>query len=148
MDDTRHISQTCGYLLTKLGQAAFESFAMKLEPLGLRPKHCGALALVESLKQPSQQSLGLALGVVPSAIVGVLDDLEGLGAISRTPDPDDRRRFRIELTVTGKGLLRDVTRLANELDAELLAHLGESEQKSLQRLLQKIASLLSSDRKG
>jgi DNA-binding MarR family transcriptional regulator len=148
MKDTRHISQTSGYLLTKLGQVAFESFALKLEPLGLRPKHCGALALLDSVKQPSQQSLGLALGVVPSAVVGVLDDLEELGAISRTPDPDDRRKFRIELTATGRSLLRDATRFANEVDAELLAQLGQSDQKLVQQLLQKISSLLSSSIKG
>ncbi|MES2740764.1 MAG: MarR family transcriptional regulator [Pseudomonadota bacterium] len=141
MEDTTHISHTCGYLLTKLGQAAFDGFAEKLAPLGLRPKHCGTLALLAALKQPSQQSLGKALGVVPSAMVGVLDDLEGLGAIRRVADPDDRRKFSIELTPSGGELLRSVTRLAKALDAELLVRLSAAEQKSLQRLLAKSAGL-------
>jgi len=137
MEQTTHISQTCGYLLTKLGQTAFDAFTLKLAPLGLRPKHCGTLAVLESLRQPTQQSLGQVLGVVPSAIVGILDDLEELAAISRTPDSDDRRKFRIELTATGKSLLRDATQIANELDAELLVQLSTTERELLQQLLQK-----------
>ncbi len=143
MEDTRHISHTCGYMLTKLGQAAFDGFARKLAPLGLRPKHCGALALLEALKQPSQQSLGKALGVAPSAMVVVLDDLEGLNAIRRVADPDDRRKFSVELTSVGGDLLRSATRLANALDAELLAHLSAAEQETLRRLLAKSAGAAS-----
>ena len=40
----------------------------------------------------SQQELGKALGLVPSAIVTSLDELKALHAIVRVEDPNDRRR--------------------------------------------------------
>lgn len=38
------------------------------------------------------------MGVVPSLVVTLADQLEGLGAIERVRDPDDRRRHRLGLT--------------------------------------------------
>jgi DNA-binding MarR family transcriptional regulator len=135
MKSTRLLPETLGYLLTKLGQDAFDRFSEKLAPHGLRPRHCGLLAVLDTLRSPSQQTVGEALGVVPSSVVVMIDDLEQLGAIARTPDPDDRRRFRLELTPQGKKLLRVATTLANDVDAELLSSLEASATDNLYELL-------------
>ena len=135
MKGTRPLPETFGYLLTKLGQQAFDRFSEKLAPHGLRPRHCGVLAMLEARPMSSQQMLGEALGVVPSGVVGMIDDLERLGAITRTDDPDDRRRFRLTLTAEGKRLLRLVTALANDVDAELVASFKPAQADALHAML-------------
>src|SRR3984885_9170108 len=98
MKPSSHLTDTSGYMLSKLGQAVSEEFAGRLRSIGLRPKHCGLLAAVRHLPMASQLALGQALNLVPSAIVTMIDDLEALGAINRVEDEADRRRYAIQLT--------------------------------------------------
>jgi DNA-binding MarR family transcriptional regulator len=126
---------TTGFLLSKVGQLATDRFADKLRPLKLRPKHCGLLAAVANAPSASQQQLGRALELVPSAIVAMIDDLEDIGAVRRVADPDNRRKHAIVLTHHGRSLLDRATKLAEALDRELLAPLSAAERATLARLL-------------
>jgi MarR family transcriptional regulator, lower aerobic nicotinate degradation pathway regulator len=90
----------------------------------------------------SQQELGRALGLVPSAIVTSLDELKALHAIARVEDLKDRRRYTIELTARGETLLRKATKLALEIDDEVMAGLSKPERVALTRSLQGIAGAI------
>jgi DNA-binding MarR family transcriptional regulator len=140
MKQASHLSNTAGYMLSKLGQAATEEFAERLRPLGLRPRHCGLLAAIRGMPMASQLALGQALNVVPSAIVPVIDDLEALGAINRVPDEADRRRYAIQLTQKGAALLQQAMAIALKLDDAILASLEKDERDTLRRLLDKLSS--------
>ena len=133
---------TTGFLLSKIGKEITESFAARIAPLGLRPKHCGLLAAVKAFPPMSQQELGRALGLVPSAIVTSLDELKALHAIARIEDLKDRRRYTIELTARGETLLRKATNLAMEIDNEMLAALRAAERTALTRSLRRIAGAI------
>jgi DNA-binding MarR family transcriptional regulator len=140
--DTTTPLLTTGFLLSKIGKEITEGFAARIAPLGLRPKHCGLLAAVKAFPPMSQQELGKALGLVPSAIVTSLDELKALHAIARVEDPKDRRRYTIELTARGETLLRKATKLALDLDNEMLATLSRTERADLTRSLQRIAGAI------
>ena len=140
MKQASHLTNTAGYMLSKLGQAATEEFAERLRPLGLRPRHCGLLAAIRGMPMTSQLALGQALNVVPSAIVPVIDDLEALGAINRVPDEADRRRYAIQLTPKGAALLQQAMAIALKLDDAILASLEKDERDTLRRLLDKLSS--------
>ena len=49
----------------------------------------------------SQQALGRALRIHPSNLVAMIDELEDAGSLIRRRDPDDRRRYLLELTDEG-----------------------------------------------
>ncbi len=132
------LTATTGFLLSKVGQATTHAFATKLEALKLRPKHVGLLTAVAMIPSATQQALGVALGQVPSAIVPVVDDLEDIGAIRRVADSEDRRRYAIELTDHGRRLLDRATKLAEQLDVELLKPLSAAERTTLARLLARL----------
>jgi DNA-binding MarR family transcriptional regulator len=140
--DTTTPLLTTGFLLSKIGKEITERFAARIAPLGLRPKHCGLLAAVKAFPPMSQQELGKALGLVPSAIVTSLDELKALHAIARVEDLKDRRRYTIELTARGETLLRKATKLALDLDNEMLATLSRAERAGLTRSLQRIAGAI------
>ncbi|GGF21589.1 MarR family winged helix-turn-helix transcriptional regulator [Subtercola lobariae] len=138
MDPSTHYAS--GYLLTKIGQLTSARFAERLETLGIRPKHFGLLLAVNSMPPGPQTALGQALGVVPSAIVTMLDDLEERNAVARVADPTSRRSFVIELTAVGRELLNDAARLGDEVDAELLGSLDMDARAALQRTLERVAT--------
>ena len=144
--DTTTLSLTTGFLLSMIGKEVTERFAERIAPLGLRPKHCGLLAAVKAFPPMSQQELGKALGLVPSAIVTSLDELKSLQAIARVEDLKDRRRYTIELTARGETLLRQATKLAVDIDNEMLATLSKAERAALTRSLQGIAGTCTSHR--
>ncbi|SAL30444.1 MarR family transcriptional regulator [Caballeronia udeis] len=139
MKQASHLTNTAGYMLSKLGQAVTEEFAERLRKLGLRPRHCGLLAAIRSMPMTSQLALGRALNVVPSAIVPMIDDLEALDAIIRVPDEADRRRYAIQLTPKGAALLQQATAIALKLDDVMLDSLEKDERDTLRRLLEKLS---------
>lgn len=129
-----------GYLLTKVAQATTARFARALAELGLRPKHYGLLAAVATAPGASQQQLGRMVGVVPSAIVTMVDDLQELGALERAADPASRRQFAIGITASGRDLLERATRLGAAVDDEVLAGLSPTERARLTRTLAAVAA--------
>ncbi|KAA2266521.1 MarR family transcriptional regulator [Solihabitans fulvus] len=116
------VTETVVFLLGKLGQATTARFAEALVPLGLRPRHCGVLELLADAPL-AQLDLSRGLGVTPSVVVDMLDELEALDAVRRVRDTVDRRRQLIELTAQGRDLQRRAVRLARELDTDLLGAL-------------------------
>jgi DNA-binding MarR family transcriptional regulator len=110
-------------LLDKIARVNAQRFAERITNLGITPRHVGLLTAAASHKAPSQSELGAWLGVGPSAIVAIVDELENRGAVSRSPDPSNRRRMIITVTAKGTRLLAEATRRAKELDRELFSEL-------------------------
>ena len=127
------------FLLGKLGGVASSRFAEKLAPSGLKPRHCAVLELAGSTAL-SQLDLAARIGVTPSVVVDMLDELETLGAIRRVPQENDRRRRIIELTPTGRKLRRLAAQAAHQVDAELLHGVEPRLQTALRSALTEIAS--------
>lgn len=136
---TPELSTTAAFMVGKLGQLVSAQFAERLATTGLRPRHCGVLSLLTRGVPGTQQDLGRRLGVVPSAVVGLLDDLEVLGAVERQADPDDRRRHVVVVTARGRQLLQRSEEIAAVLDDELLNHLGSAERAAFVAALKSLA---------
>jgi len=132
------VTDTISFLLAKLGQLANGRFADRLAPLGLRPRHC---AVLELLTGPPKAQLELAttIGVTPSVVVDMLDELEQVDAIRRVRDRADRRRQLIELTPAGHELRQRAVALAREADDSLLDGLDAAQTAALRAGLQRIA---------
>ena len=87
----------------------------------------------------SQQALGAILGILPSRLVILVDELEKRGFVERRDTPDDRRSYALHLTGKGKRMLDDIGRVAREHDAAVCAALNEKEREQLASLLGRIA---------
>src|ERR1035437_4569851 len=84
--------------LARVGRRAAET---SMSPGGLRPRHLIALKLLSEHGAASQQGLAEALSLDPSNVVGLLNELEERGLITRRRDPADRRRHIVELSAGG-----------------------------------------------
>src|ERR1700691_1528942 len=67
----------------------------------LRPRHVIALTLLGERGPMTQHAVGAALSLDPSNVVGLLNELEERGLITRRRDPADRRRHIVELSAAG-----------------------------------------------
>jgi DNA-binding MarR family transcriptional regulator len=104
-------------------------------PGGLRPRHLHALGILNERGDLSQQELGEVLSLDPSNVVGLLNELEQRGLITRRRDPSDRRRHIVELSPTGEEALTDAYLLLTSVEDELLAALSVEERSILHDLL-------------
>jgi DNA-binding MarR family transcriptional regulator len=127
-----------GFLLSKAGRTQSVRIAETLEPLGLRPPHFALMNFVQRGEGCSQQQLGDRLGLDPSGLVGLIDELEEARLLERRRDPSDRRRHAIHLTARGKRKLARARELALQREAELLAPLSEGERELFHELLMRV----------
>lgn len=141
MDDSP-VATTTGFLLSKIANVALARFTEELGGLGLRPKHYGVLAAVASEPAGSQQAIGKSLGLVPSAIVSIIDDLEKLGAITKEHPANSRREFVIVMTDRGHELFATATEIGERVDREVLRGLSVAQRKTLHHSLTLVADRL------
>jgi DNA-binding MarR family transcriptional regulator len=135
---TPHWTPTAGMLLLKIGKAAERRFEKALKPSGLTPRHLGVLFEVQA-RPTSQQALIETIGVDPSKLVGLLNDLEADGLIVRKRDPEDRRRHIVEVSAKGSARLEDAKKVAATVEEELLAGLDADQRAELLALLAQVA---------
>ena len=127
-----------GFLISQLGFFSSKRFADALAPLGIGPKEFLLLRFVAASSGQSQQALAKRLGVPPSRMVALVDDLEGRGLVERRLDPDDRRVRGLHLTKEGEETIERAAQIAVEYEAKLCSSLEGSERDQLLELLKKI----------
>jgi DNA-binding MarR family transcriptional regulator len=121
------------------GRAADVWIRKALTAHGLKPGHGHLVLLLLSDEGPtSQQALAEAVGVDPSVMVAVLNDLENDGLAERRRDPADRRRHIVEISDRGTGLVADIYRVIEGVEAELFADLDAAEVVTLKGLLARV----------
>lgn len=127
-------------LLAQVGSQAASCFADAIAPLGLEARHVGVLRCLAGRQGQSQQALGEVLGLNPTRMVFLVDDLEQLGLVERRRNPDDRRSYALHITAKGRKVLDHVKAAARQSDARLCASLTPSERDELARLLKALAA--------
>jgi MarR family transcriptional regulator, lower aerobic nicotinate degradation pathway regulator len=130
----------CGLLILRLARAAAWRLGRSLDDSGLRWTEFAVLHHIEAQGPVSQRDIALALRIQPSNIVGLLDELQHRGLLTRAPDPGDRRRHRVQLTAKGLravALAREATRRA---EADVLAPLSPAERRTFHDLLVRLTA--------
>lgn len=123
--------------LARLGRRAAES---SLEPSGLRPRHFFALRMLHEHGPAGQQSLAEILSLDPSNVVGLLNELEERGLITRRRDPADRRRHIVELSAGGEHELNLTRSRLSRAEDDVLRALTSQERVTLHELLLRAAA--------
>lgn len=127
------------FLLAQIGSHAARRFAERIAKLHLAPAHSGILHILAATPGLTQQALAGVLGMVPSRLVALLDELDALGLTERRRSDDDRRRHALALTEKGRKLLGAIGEISREHQRALLAALTEDERATLRNLLQRVA---------
>jgi DNA-binding MarR family transcriptional regulator len=128
------------FLISQLGSHVSALFAEGLAPLKLTPPHTGILSAMTQFDGLSQQALGEKLGVFPSRLVQLLDELEERGLVERRDNPADRRSYALYLTDAGRQAVNDIQGIAHALQNAVCGALDKSQQIQLKELLTRIAT--------
>ena len=132
-------ADTVAFLLVQLGFHLGRLFGERLEPLGLEQRHAGMLARVAENDGRSQQAIAELLGVNPTRMVFLTDELEKLGLIERRRNPADRRSHALYLTGAGTAMLARIREVTRTHEAAITASLSGAERDQLIALLQRLA---------
>ena len=100
----QEINEALFHLVWRYRQQAAQRFA----PLGLNVLRAMVLRLIDRDGVQHPSALAEALELAPPAVSHLLTELEERGLLTRSLDPQDRRRVRLE--VTDDGLVVDDTR--------------------------------------
>lgn len=123
-----------GYLLVRASGAIVRAVNQALTPLGLKSRHMTLLQLAAAGPLP-QREISAILGLDPSNVVGLVDDLQRAGLTVREPDPADRRNRLVAITDTGRAEYRQARKLADEVLDEFTSSLTDADRSRLESML-------------
>lgn len=127
------------FLLAQVGAHAAARFAERLSPLGLTPAQAGLLRAVAREPGSSQRALAARLGLAPSRLVILIDQLQSRGLLERRRAPGDRRHHEVHLTTRGVDTLRDIGQVARAHGSDFLAALSAQDRSALGQTLRALA---------
>ena len=124
-----------GLRLALVGRAAASGLRRALEPIDLDVRQYRVLATVAALEGCPQRAVAWSLGIPPSRVVALLDDLEARSLVERVASPTDRRAHALQLTPAGRKVLASAERAVEHHERHLVAGLGDDDRARLVDLL-------------
>ena len=77
------------------------------------------------------------MGIDPSTMVSLIDQLETAGLAKRRPRPTDRRAREVAITPKGRRVLDGARELAIQVEDDVFGGLSEAERRQLLALLRR-----------
>ncbi len=136
--DTRFLESLIGY---NARRAALFAIAVDMEAFGafgLRVVDFSVLSVLRHNPGATSRKLCQTLGILPPNLVALLNALVRRGLVRRQPHPSDGRAVALHLTAAGARLTREVEATVAGLEKRAAGGLTAAEQRTLNRLLQKI----------
>jgi MarR family transcriptional regulator, lower aerobic nicotinate degradation pathway regulator len=131
------VAEFAGQLLFRLWRVSHERTAEALEMIGLTPPLFALLNVLGAREGAIQQEIGQAMGIDPSTMVSLIDQLEGAGLAQRRTHPKDRRAREVTITPKGRRTLERARGLATQVEDDVLRGLSASERRRLLTLLRR-----------
>jgi DNA-binding MarR family transcriptional regulator len=131
------IAEYAGQLFFRLWRASHTRMAATLDSIGLTPALFGILNVLGARDGVIQQEIGQAMGIDPSTLVKLIDQLEGASLVKRRTPPTDRRAREIAITPKGRRVLGRARQMATEVEDEVLLGLTAAERRELLTLMRR-----------
>jgi DNA-binding MarR family transcriptional regulator len=122
-------------LLVHLARRMQTEAEVELAAFGLRARHVVALTLLRDLGEQNQSDLRATLGMDPTNVVALLNELEAEDLVQRRRSPQDRRRHTVSLTAAGRARLKEIDDLLAGVEQRVLEPLTLEEQQTFYALL-------------
>ncbi|MFG1820265.1 MarR family winged helix-turn-helix transcriptional regulator [Kribbella sp. NPDC049174] len=133
------LAGTTTFVLHKVAVASRRAIADRLaDRPGLTLWQYAALAELGDHGPAAQNSLAAGLGMDPSDMVRLMDELISKRLVGRERDPADRRRYRITLTAKGRAALTTAGQVIREVEQASLEPLSAAERATLHALVTKV----------
>ena len=131
------VAEFAGQLFFRLWRASHTRTAEALKGVGLTPATFALLNVLGARTGAIQRELSTDMSIDPSAMVTLIDELEGAGLVERRRRADDRRAWEVAITAKGRRTLSAARRLAEQVEDEVLGGLTAAERRQLLTLLRR-----------
>ncbi len=131
------VAEFVGQLFFRLWRASHTRIAAALESIGLTPALFGVLNFLGAREGAIQLEIASAMGIDPSTMVSLIDELERAGLAKRRPRPGDRRAREVVITPKGRRVLERGRQMALGVEDEVLQGLTPTERRDLLGLLRR-----------
>lgn len=131
--------------------AAFEAFQLRMmavhvdefTTLDLTMSQAKLLYVVMAAGELSLSEIAGQLRVSPSTASGAVDHLVGLGLLSRTDDPANRRQIRVSVTPLGAHTIEQLHELGTQQLRALLAVISDHDLEVVERSIQILSDAIT-----
>jgi DNA-binding MarR family transcriptional regulator len=132
------LTELATYLASKTGLAGRRIMGEHLDELDMRPAHFAVLACLDAYGAGSQRQLAERLALDASDVVAILDEMEDRRLIERRRDPQDRRRYAVTPTRTGRAAYARARKAARAAQDEFLEGLDAEERVVFEATLARV----------
>ena len=133
----RHVlKDDIGFLLSRASGLVISAVHTALAPYNLKVRQYTVLAFAcDEPNGATQRRIAEQMGLDPSQIVSIVDDLENRGLVLRTPDPKDRRNKILVATETGKSLCEQARHACDQASGECFSDFDQKNIDTLRSVL-------------
>jgi DNA-binding MarR family transcriptional regulator len=131
------VTEFAGQLFFRLWRVTHTRTAAALESLGLTTALFALLNVLGTREGAIQQELGSAMGVDPSTMVSLIDQLETASLAKRRPRATDRRAREVAITPKGRRVLEQARQLTMQVEDDVLRGLSGAERRQVLALLRR-----------
>ena len=135
--DDIEVAEFAGQLFFRLWRASHTRTTQALGSIGLTPALFALLNVLGAREGTIQQQLSSDMGIDPSAMVKLINELEDSGLAERRRRPGDRRAWEVVITAKGRRKLEQARRLASEVEDEVLGGLRSTDRRQLLALMRR-----------
>jgi len=107
----------------------------QMEGTGLAPQEGHLLSYLRSYAPCPIADVVTVFGLRGSTATAVLDRMEERGLITRTPNPDDRRSFLLELTAEGRSIAGEVQELVEKLEHSIARRITKDDEAGFRNVM-------------
>lgn len=129
------------FLLTVAQSEVFLTLSNRLASYDITPGQYGILDCLWENTQASPKELAQELYLENSTISGMLDRMQKKGLIDRQLDPNDRRSIQVVLTPEGAALEKDILKIVDEVNQQVLGKFDEHTKQTLLSCLKQIGEV-------
>jgi MarR family transcriptional regulator for hemolysin len=126
------------YEIAETAHAMRRAFDRRAATLGVTRAQWKVLFRLTRTPGLRQVELADMLDVEPITLSRIIDRLEEAGHVERTPDPADRRAWRLQVTAQAQPLVEKLRELAEQLVAEAFADVNPNDLNVMRGALSKI----------
>jgi DNA-binding MarR family transcriptional regulator len=144
LTDMGELTEDLGFLLARVSGDVVRATNAALAEEGLRVRQYAVLLLAcDSRRGASQRAMARILGLDPSQVVTLVDELAQAGLVERRPAPTDRRANLVTATEAGHRKRERAAVRAADAVRGALGPLSGAEQATLRGLLSRVAGVAS-----
>ena len=131
------VAEFAGQLFFRLWRALHTRTEEVLGTIGLTPALFALLNVLGAREGAIQQQLSADMAIDPSAMVKLINELEGAGLAERRRRPGDRRAWEVVITSEGRRTLERARALVTRVEHEVLGGLTAPDRRQLLTLLRR-----------